>query len=51
MEDLSFFFHDFIYLRENKQGWTGRGREREREADSMLGAEPDVGLGPTALRS
>lgn len=55
------FFKDFVYLlfemeRERVCVWLlGEGRqggvEREREADSMLSTQPNVGLNSTTLRS
>ena len=49
----SFFFKHFVYLfdREKSQVDGEAGREREREAGSVLSREPDAGLDPRTLRS
>ena len=39
----------FIYFRESKHKWGGA--EGEKEADSLLSREPNVGLHPETLRS
>ena len=43
-----FFFKDFIYLFDRERAQVGReaGREREREAGSLLSRELDMGLDP-----
>ena len=48
-----YFLKDFIYLfdRERSQVDGEAGREREREAGSLLSREPDAGLDPRTLRS
>ena len=40
-----FFFKDFIYLFDRERSQVGReaGREREKEAGSLLSREPDAG--------
>ena len=46
-------FYLFIYLfeRERERAHTSKGSEGEGEADTPLSREPNMGLGPTTLRS
>ena len=45
------FVYLFIYLRERARAGGWAEGERESQADSALSRDPDVGLGPTTLRS
>jgi len=48
---VTFFKKDFIYLFEMGGARAGGGAEEEREADSLLGRDPDAGLDPRTPRS
>ena len=50
IEKTIYFFLQFIYLFERKEGEAKAEGERESQASSLPTAEPKVGLNPMALR-